>query len=494
MLMKKLLVLVLLLAVLGAGGWYYWQGTQKTAFEFRTAKIERGDLMVIIGATGVVEPMEVVDVGAQVAGRITGFGTDPKDPAKVIDYNTEVEEGTVLARIDESLYAADVAQNAAQLEQDRANVKKAEADLGQMKAKLVQAENNWKRAQDLGPSRALAATEYDSYAAAYETAKATVAVGEATILQAQKAVARSEALLNRANTNLDYCVIKSPVKGKIIDRRVNIGQTVVSSLNAPSLFLIGKDLTRMQVWVAVNEADIGNIHPGQAVTFTVDAFPGRVFKGVVGKIRLNATMTQNVVTYTVEIDTDNSDGKLLPYLTANVSFQVEQRRNVLKVPNAALRWTPDPAQVAEEFREQYSASRQRGPGGGPGGGRPGGGSPDAAHAGRAGAAPTSQPDPTAAAKRQGHYPGKDTGPGPHPEGGKAGAPAPNQGQVWVRDGNFVKPVKVAVGPSDLAMTEILTDSLKEGDEIVIGDVELASGDNAANPFVPQMMRRRPGGG
>jgi HlyD family secretion protein len=493
--MKKVLVLVILLVLVGVPGWYYLQGAQKPAFEFRVAKVERGDLTVLIGATGVVEPMDVLDIGAQVAGRIVSFGTDPRDPSKVIDYNTEVEEGTVLARIDDSLYAADVAQSAAQLEQDRANVKKAEADLAQMKAKLVQAENNWKRAQELGPSRALSATEYDSYAAAYETAKATVAVGEATILQNEKAVARSQALLNRAKTNLEYCVIKSPVKGKIIDRRVNIGQTVVASLNAPSLFLLGKDLTRMQVWVAVNEADIGNIRPNQAVTFTVDAFPGRVFNGVVGQIRLNATMTQNVVTYTVEINTDNSDGKLLPYLTANVSFQVEQRKGVLKVPNAALRWTPDPQVIAEEFREQYSPGRQRGPGGGglgggTGGGRPGGGAREGARGGPANAAPTTQPDATAAAKSQGHYPGNGAGQAAHPEGAH-GVAAPTQGQVWVRSGLFVKPVKVTVGPSDMTMTEIRTDNLKEGDEVIVGDVDLAGGDNPTNPFIPQMMRRRP---
>ena len=165
-------------------------------------------------------------------------------------------------------------------------------------------------------------------------------MGKAAIVQAQGTVSQAEATLKRALQNLSYCTIISPVKGVIIDRRVNIGQTVVASLNAPSLFLLAKDLKRLQVWVSVNEADIGHIKPGQAVTFTVDAFPGEVFSGEVGKVRLNATMTQNVVTYTVEIITDNSNGKLLPYLTANVTFIVGERKNVLLVPNAALRWTP----------------------------------------------------------------------------------------------------------------------------------------------------------
>ena len=176
---------------------------------------------------------------------------------------------------------------------------------------------------------------------------------EAAILQAKASLAQADAGLRRAKRNLDYCTITSPVKGVIIDRRVNIGQTVVSSLNAPSLFLIAKDLTRMQVWVAVNEADIGKIHPGQPVTFTVDAFPGEIFHGEVGKIRLNASMTQNVVTYTIEIITDNSNGRLLPYLTANVQFELHRLKNVLLVPNAALRWTPSVEQVAPEFRQKF---------------------------------------------------------------------------------------------------------------------------------------------
>ncbi len=184
----------------------------------------------------------------------------------------------------------------------------------------------------------------------YEVAKANLAVGKAAVVQAQGTVSQAEATLQRALQNLDYCTIKSPVKGVIIDRRVNIGQTVVSSLNAPSLFLLAKDLNRLQVWVSVNEADIGRIKPGQPVTFTVDAQPGDVFPGKVGKIRLNATMTQNVVTYTVEVDTDNSGGKLFPYLTANVNFIVGERKNVLLVPNAALRWTPQLSQVVAEFR------------------------------------------------------------------------------------------------------------------------------------------------
>src|SRR6185295_11726919 len=185
----------------------------------------------------------------------------------------------------------------AQVEQAKASVTRAKADLEQIQAKLRQADADWKRAESLGPSDLLTQAEQDGYRAAYEAAKANVDVGTASIVQAQGSVSQAEAALFRATRNLGFCVIKSPVKGIIIDRRVNVGQTVVSSLNAPSLFLIAKDLKRMEVWVAVNEADIGNVHPRQPARFTVDAYPGRTFTGEVGKVRLNATMTQNVVTY-----------------------------------------------------------------------------------------------------------------------------------------------------------------------------------------------------
>lgn len=292
--------------------------------EYRTAKVKRGDLRIVVRATGIVEPEEVVDVGAQVAGMINSFGTDKN--GKVIDYGSQVEENTILAQIDDSLYSSDAAQASAQLERTK-------AELAQSQSRLVLAAREWERNQKLGPSAALSQSAFDTAKANYETAKAQVGISTANLDSAQ-------ATLNRASQNLGYTTIRSPVKGVIIDRRVNIGQTVVSSLNAPSLFLIAKDLSRMEVWASVNEADIGQISSGQAVNFTVDAFPGEEFHGTVSKIRLNATNTQNVVTYLVEIVTDNSSGRLLPYLTANVEFLVKERKDVFMVPNTALRWIP----------------------------------------------------------------------------------------------------------------------------------------------------------
>ncbi len=423
--------------------WSRSNGSSGNGSPYRTAPVKRGDLLASISATGTVEPEEVIDVGAQVAGQIISFGKDKN--GKIIDYGSTVEEGTVLAQIDDSLYAADVALASAQLMVATTGVRRAEADLGQLKAKLYQAERDWKRAEKLGPSDALAEASYDAYKSAHETARANLAVGEASIVQAKDTVAQAQATLQRAQRNLRYCTIASPVKGVIIDRRVNIGQTVVSSLNAPSLFLIAKDLKRMQVWVSVNEADIGSIHPGQPVHFSVDAYPGEAFRGEVGKIRLNATMTQNVVTYTVEVTTDNSSGRLLPYLTANVEFELSKKSGVLLVPNAALRWSPQVEQVAPKFRPQVESAA--------GGGATTGGEPQS---------------PAPAAKSNGTI---------------------RDGLLWVQEGKQVRPITVKAGMSDGTATEVEGDGLTEGMEVIIGERIEKAAQTVANPFTPQTMRR-----
>ena len=456
--MKRLtqIVIVLVAVALAAGAiaWYFKRKAVPAA-SYMMATVKRGDLVATIGATGTIEPEEVVDVGAQVAGLIIAFGTDKND--KTVDYGSEIEAGTVLARIDDSMYTADATQAAAQVQQAEAQAAVSEANLVQLKAKLDQAQRDWERARKIGPSDALAASAYDGYKAAYDGAVANVTAGEAAILQARAAVAQAKAVASRAQLNLGYCVIKSPVNGVIIDRRVNIGQTVVSSLNAPSLFLIAKDLKRMEVWVAVNEADIGNIRPGQPVTFTVDAYPGETFKGEVGQVRLNATMSQNVVTYTVEVNTDNSSGRLLPYLTANTQFQVDRRENVLMVPNAALRWTPPPEQIAPDARTATGKGR--------GSSRTGG---------RGGA--------------------------PHESGTEAAGTNAPKSTLWVAEGKYVRPIRVRIGISDGTMTEVQSDKLPEGTEVVLSEMDSAGGANNgggkpaastnSNPFVPQMPSRR----
>jgi HlyD family secretion protein len=448
-LVKKLIGLVIILGIVAAVGGWYWHHTRDTAVEgFRTVPVKRGDLLAVISATGTVEPEEVVDVGAQVAGKIIFFGKDPSNPGKLIDYRSQVEEGTVLAQIDDSLYKSDVDQGNASVAAANANLQRAQADLEQFKAKLDQAQADWNRAQEVGTKGGLAQSDIDARRAAYLTAKANLAVGEAAIEQGKTGIAQAQATLNRAQTNLGYTTIKSPVKGVIIDRRVNMGQTVVASLNAPSLFLIAKDLTRIQVWASVNEADIGNILAGQPVTFTVDAYPSRTFKGSVNKVRLNATMTQNVVTYTVEVTTNNSDGKLFPYMSANLQFEIGSRRNVLMVPNAALRWFPRIEQVVPEARDQVSTIMRR-------------------RSERANST-TASSRPTTSESRE-------------------------RGIVWVPEGQLVKPLRVQIGLADLSNTEIKGEGVEENLQVVIGEqrgeTAAASGDQTTNPFAPQFPGR-----
>lgn len=323
--LRKIVFLIALAAVV-AGLWYGWQSLKpKEPVPFRTVKAVKRDVVRAIDATGTVEPEDLVDVGARVSGEIVSFGKDVN--GKVVDYGSEVREGEMLALVDDQIPKSDLLEADAKLAQAKASQVVCEA-------KLKKAERDWQRAERLGVTEALSKSAYDSYLSAWESAKAELEVAKATVVQA-------EAAKSTAQRNLEYCVIKAPVNGVIIDRKVNIGQTVVSNMSASSLFLIAKDLKKMEVWASVNEADIGEIRPGMDVSFTVDAFPNDVFHGKVGKIRLNATMTQNVVTYIVEVITDNEDGKLLPYLTANLKFELESAKHVLAVPSAALRYAPE---------------------------------------------------------------------------------------------------------------------------------------------------------
>ncbi|MGA3283878.1 MAG: efflux RND transporter periplasmic adaptor subunit [Verrucomicrobiota bacterium] len=427
--------------MVGGVGVWWWHAQNEPKVSFRTAVVRRGDVAATISASGTIEPEEVVDVGAQVAGLIKAFGTDIN--GKTIDYGSVIEEGAVLAKIDDSVYAAALAVANAQVEQAKSGELSADANLDQMKAKLIQVAAEWKRAQELSNDKLLARVDYDTDQANYEVAKANVAVAEAALAQAKAATVQAQAALDGAQRNLDFCIIKSPVKGVIIDRRVNIGQTVVSSFNAPSLFLIAKDLTKMQIWVAVNEADVGRIVPGAPVTFTCDAFPGKQFEGAVGKVRLNATMTQNVVMYTVEVNTENPDNVLLPYLTANVHFVTQKESNALLVPNAALRWSPASlAQISPDVRSQ------------------------------------NQVDPSASDSAGDSKSSKQN------KGSKE-----RQGTIWLKDGEFVRPLDVKVGTSDGANTAVAAENLQEGQEVVTGETSANSQATTKNPFLPPTIKR-----
>jgi HlyD family secretion protein len=456
----KLAIGIILVIVLVAGGAAYY--TVYVAAEpptsFRTVTVVRDNLLDTISATGTVEPEEVVDVGAQVVGRIKDFGIDPGDQAKKkrIDYGSVIHEGTELAYIDDAVYKA-------QRDQSNAAYLRSQADLEQMKAKLMQTERDRKRAEELRsikdipgttrPIKGIADSDYDLAVANNEVAKANVAVGEATIIQ-------SKAALDMAITNLGYTVIKSPVEGVIVARRVNIGQTVAGgSLNTPSMFLIAKDLSKMQVWAQVNEADIGKIRSRKdmPVRFTVDAYPGEIFRGTVAQIRLDAQSTQNVVLYTVVVAFDNSDLKLIPYLTANLQFEVEEHKDALLVPNSAVRWKPRPEQIVPELREKIAPTLA---------GKPG------------------DRDPRGAAASPGARPVKPLAKEPD-----------DRGRLWVKDGSFVRPIDIRIGATDGTQTEISGDELKEGLQVVMGEArgaELADSSDTTNPFAPRIFRGRGG--
>lgn len=343
--MKKLSIIVAVLACVGAGVYYGFFNEAKETVSFKTAKVEKRDVVKTIDATGTVEPEDLVDVAARVSGEIIAFGKDKN--GREVDYGSEIREGDVIALIDDQIQQSNYLSANAKLEASKAAQSQANANLIVAQTNLRQAERDWKRAQRLGASEALSQASYDSYLAAWEKATAEIDVAKAKILQSNADVVQAEANMKEAKRNLEYCVIKAPVNGVVIDRKVNVGQTVVSNMSASSLFSIAKDLRKMEVWASVNEADIGGIRKGQNVSFTVDAFPREKFAGKVGKIRLNATMSQNVVTYVVEVATDNSSLRLLPYLSANLSFEVDRRDNALAVPNAALRFRPDEKYIAD---------------------------------------------------------------------------------------------------------------------------------------------------
>ena len=350
--------LIPVIAVLVWTGWSRWSKDDKAEMPaFRTGDVTMGDLQKTISASGTVEPEELVDVGAQVNGPIVAFGKDAS--GKEVDYGAPVTAGMVLAVIDDAIYTASLRQAEAQVMQAKANLMNAKAQKIQLQAKMTLAKNNYDRSVRLRPENVIAESEYDSAKAEFEAASANLNAADSAIAQAEAQIASAEASRDSARRNLEYCTIKSPVNGVIIDRRVNIGQTVVSSMSASSLFLIAKDLKKMEIWVSVNEADIGNIFVGQKAQFKVDAFPGKVFYGKVCKIRLNASMSQNVVTYVVEVATDNPDGKLLPYLTANVDFVLDERQNVKLVPAAALRYMPEEKQITPDQQELYQARMNR---------------------------------------------------------------------------------------------------------------------------------------
>ncbi len=361
-----------LVCVAAALFWFMGGDAEQTGQQLRGAKVTRGDFVSKVQATGTLEPQELVDVGAQVTGEIKEFGIDLA--GNRVDYGSEVKAGQLLARIDDTIVELDIQRAEASVAQAKAQILSADASVTSATATIAQATANHnkakrdlERARKLGVGDALSQMDFDQYVNAEETAAANLqsATAQLESAKAQQATAAAqlqsaEAQLKSELRNRDYTHIKAPVDGTIVVRQVNVGQTVVSSMSASTLFLVARDLSKMQIWASVNEADIAKVRPGQEVRYTVDALPNENFTGTVNKIRPNATMSSNVVTYIVEIDIENPERKLLPYMSANANFIIKEVKNALLVPDAAFDFTPPAEMVSPEFRSQLARKRREG--------------------------------------------------------------------------------------------------------------------------------------
>jgi len=384
-------VLVLLFA-----GWRI--ARRPAAPRYETVAADRGAVVARVTASGTLSALVTVQVGSQVSGRIREV---------LVDFNSRVRRGQVIARIDPQLFEAAVAQA-------RANLMAAEGNLTRSKAQAIDADRQAKRTRSLADQRLVAVAEA-------ETAESTADAARASVAASEGGVAQARAALSQAQLNLGYTAIVSPTDGVVISRNVDVGQTVAASLQVATLFVIAEDLARMQVDTSVSEADVGKVVAGMTATFTVDAFPGERFEGKVRQVRNAATTVQNVVTYDAVIDVENKELKLRPGMTANVTFVWADRKDVLRVPNAALRFRPPADLVAPPATEGGAA-----PDGTKGPGR-----------GKAGAAR-----------------------GEERNGG-------NQRTVWILRSGKPTPVKLKVGVTDGTVTEVLEGDLAPGDACIV---------------------------
>lgn len=400
--MKRWIISIILLAAVAGGAWSFFKPGNNGAPQYRTAKVERGDVIQTVRATGLVQPIKLVQVGTQVNGPIKKLN---------VDFNSQVKAGDVVAQIDPTTYEARLAQ-------DQANLIESQAAVEQTRAKLVQAEKELERTRTLTAREMLSQSDLDSALATRDTLTAQIKVNEAAVAQAQAALRLSQA-------NLGYTTIHSPVDGVVINRNVSEGQTVVASFNAQTLFMIATDLRKIQVEASIPEADIGRIALGQSVIFTVDAYE-QSFTGKVTQIRMAASTVQNVVTYPVIIQAENPDTKLFPGMTADIICEVAHHENVLKVPNAALRFKPDDRPSADS---------------------------------------------------------------PAPEKAKGAAARGDRGhRIWTQapETGRLQPIFVSLGITDGAVTEIRGDeTLSEGLSVITG-IQVANKEKTVNPFTPQM--------
>ena len=382
----------------------------RSSVSYSFAELESGPLTASVVATGTVEAVVTVEVGSELSGRIDQL---------LADFNTEVQAGELIAVIDPGTFAARVEQAEAELEVARASVAQREADIARTEARLRNAERTLTRQRELEAEGFASAQALDTALSDYESAQADVLSAQAGLLNAKAVVRQREASLSQAQLDLDRTEIRSPVDGVVIERDVDVGQTVAASLQAPKLFSIAQDLTDMQIATNIDEADIGRVEVGQTATFQVDAYPRRRFQGTVRQVRLAAQDVQDVQAYTVIIEAPNENQALLPGMTANVSIIVAERASALRVPNVALRFRPKGAPPPQ---------RARSGAGGP---------------------------PQAAAQRTrgtGERPMVDTAPG----------------TVWVM-GDDRKPeaAQIRIGISDGDFTEVVSGDLNAGDQVIL---------------------------
>ena len=381
--MKRALIGLLIVAAVGAGVGAYYIKRGGPEIQIVTAPITRGDIVDTVGATGTLQAVTTVQVGSQVSGNISWLGAD---------FNSIVKKNQVMARLDPSLFQAQLEQSKANLAQSRANLTKSQSDLDRMKVQLIDAQQKFTRAQELSAKSLLPQSDLDSAKIAVDSAQASLAAQQATVSQANASVAMSQASVNQNQVNIDHTIITAPIDGIVTQRSVDVGQTVAASMQAPTLFMLAADLTKMQVNANIDEADVGRIRPGQHVTFRVDAYPTDTFEGTVSQIRLQPVVVQNVTTYGTVIDVPNNQLKLKPGMTANVKVEISKRTDVLRVPNASLRFRP----TAEVFASLNQEPPPEAQGGGNRAGRGRNNAPGGGSSATPSSAPTASPSASAA--------------------------------------------------------------------------------------------------
>src|SRR5690348_14412293 len=322
-----ILALVIAVAVMAA---FTLRGGDKPMYT--TQAVQQGDIRQLVQATGTIDAVTTVQVGSQVSGTISKLNAD---------FNTKVKKGQIVAEIDPALFQGALLQAQADLQNAQATAAAAKAELLKTQATAAQTQKAYERSDALAKEGVIAAQQLDIDKATSESNQAAVSSSAAQVKEANAQVAQKFAALKIAQTNLDHTIIRSPIDGTVTARSIDVGQTVAASLQAPTLFTIAQDLTKMRVYAKTDESDVGQIRPGQPATFKVDAYPRDTFSGVVSQVRMNSTVVQNVVTYDTIVDFNNPELKLFPGMTAYVTIPVATAGNVVKVPNGALRYKPD---------------------------------------------------------------------------------------------------------------------------------------------------------